>query len=857
MADEQKAKRLEIAHVLFIDIVGYSKLLTDEQSEALQELNQIVRSTDAAREAEAAGELTILPTGDGMALVFTGSVEEPVECALEISRALRAQPSLPVRMGIHGGPIHHVKDANGRENIAGVGINIAQRVMDCGDAGHILVSKRVADDLAQQRRWQPYLHELGDVEVKHGVVVSLVNLYAETIGNPTPPSRFGKIRGSTRTFSKATRKGLSQFARAIFIFVGLVIVLIFVLAIVSVIFAPAIMRTLGKGQVISPRQAPAIPSPPSIADTIKRDVANKIKDQLEVALAAKTKAEVEQSAAGSAIPEKSIAVLPFENLSDDKSAAYFADGIQDEILTKLASIADLKVISRTSTAKYKSKPEDLKTVSQQLGVANVLEGSVQKAADKVRVNVQLIDARADSHLWAKTYDRDLADVFVIQSEVAQEIADSLKAKLSPAEANTVASAPTKDTQAYDLFLKGEFEHRVANSSFRPESFDQAARWYKEAIARDPNFALSIAELAICQLRRHWLTDPLTEAELAEAGKMANQAVTLAPDLAEAHIAVGLFHYYGHRDYEAALTEFQRALQLQPNNALALSFVGFVHRRQNKWALTLDELKKSIELDPRNAYTMGGVAETDIFLRRWQEAADFARRGLTIDPHESTCMRMLLLSSLNGTGNVEEATRLLADVPQDDLLLPNTGMFSMVIGTRGETFVLGRNFEAALKSCETGIVTRTNEWQRYAAIAGIRVLAGDVAGAQPDAEKARELLEARLRDYPHDFRALRAMSWAYLALNRKTDAINTARKSVELLPLEKDAVLGSGNLAALAEMQAQTGAVKEAVENLKKLLSIPAGETVSVARLRIDPVWDPIRNDPGFQQLLTMKERVGP
>ena len=555
--------------------------------------------------------------------------------------------------------------------------------------------------------------------------------------------------------------------------------------------------------------------------------------------------------------DKSIAVLPFENLSDDKGAAYFADGIQDEILTKLASIADLKVISRTSTAKYKSKPEDLKTVSQQLGVANILEGSVQKAADKVRVNVQLIDARADSHLWAKTYDRDLADVFAIQSEVAQEIADSLKAKLSPAEASTVARAPTKDTQAYDLFLKGEFEHRVANSSFRSDSFDQAARWYKAAIERDPNFALAIAQLAICQLRRHWLTDPLTEADVMSAGQMAKQAASLAPDLAEAHIAIGLFHYYGHREYEAALTEFQRALELQPNNALALSFVGFVHRRQNKWDLTLNELKKSIELDPRNAYTMGGVAETDIFLRRWKEAEEFGRRGLTIDPHESTCMRMLLLSSLNGSGDAETAIRLLADFPPEDLILPNTGMFAMVIGTRGETLVLGRNFEAALKSCETGTVATTNGWQRFAATAGIRVLAGDISHARPDAEKARKPLEARLREYPRDFRALRALSWTYLALNRKRDAINTARRAVELLPLEKDAVLGSGNLAALAEMQARTGAVKEAVENLRRLLSIPAGESVSVARLKIDPVWDPIRNDPQFQQLLTIKEHVGP
>jgi len=552
---------------------------------------------------------------------------------------------------------------------------------------------------------------------------------------------------------------------------------------------------------------------------------------------------------GPSLPEKSIAVLPFENLSDDKNAAYFAEGIQDEILTKLASIADLKVISRTSTAKYKSKPEDLKTVSQQLGVANVLEGSVQKAADKVRVNVQLIDARADSHLWAKTYDRDLEDVFAIQSEVAQEIADSLKAKLSPAEATTLATAPTNDTAAYDLFLKGEFEQRVANSNFRPESFDQAARWYKEAIARDPNFALAIAQLAICQLRRHWLTDPLSESELVEVGRTAKQAVTLAPDLAEAHVALGLFHYYGFREYEKALTEFQRAIEFRPNYSLALQFVAFVHRRQGKWDRTLEELKKSIDQDPRDPYVQAGLAETYVFLRRWREAEDTARHALTMDPHEATAMRMLLLSSLNRTGNALEPLRILATFPPDDLLLPNTGMFDMVIGTRGETFVLGRDFNAALKACETGTVARTNEWQRFAAKAGIRVLAGDVTGAHADAEKARDLLEARLSEQPNDFRSLRALSWVYLALDRKADAIKIARQTLDLLPPEKDAVLGSGNLAALAEIQVQTGAVTEAMQNLKKLLSIPAGETISIARMKIDPVWDPICKDPGFQQLL--------
>src|SRR5213596_3225573 len=426
MADESKTKlRLEIAHVLFMDIVDYSKLLTDEQSEALQELNQIVRSTEAAREAEAAGGLTILPTGDGMALVFTGSVEEPVECALEISRALRAQPSLPVRMGIHSGPIHHVKDANGRANIAGVGINIAQRVMDCGDAGHILVSKRVADDLAQQRRWQPYIHELGDVEVKHGVVVSLVNLYAETIGNPTPPTRLEKARGSIPGSRVGTRKALSPLGRAIFILA----VLLLVLAIMSVIFTPAIMRTLDQRRLATLPQ-PTATAPPSLADTIKSAVAKQITDELQGELSRKKNAAVQPAPNGSAIPEKSIAVLPFGNLSRDPDNAYFVEGIQDEILTRLSKIADLKVISRTSTQHYKSAPDNLRDVARQLGVANLLEGSVQKVANAVHVNVQLIRALTDAHLWAETFDRKLTDIFAVESEIAKTVAENLKARLN-------------------------------------------------------------------------------------------------------------------------------------------------------------------------------------------------------------------------------------------------------------------------------------------------------------------------------------------------------------------------------------------------------------------------------------------
>src|SRR6202011_5609741 len=347
------------------------------------------------------------------------------------------------------------------------------------------------------------------------------------------------------------------------------------------------------------------------------------------------------------LPTKSIAVLPFENLSDDKGAAYFADGIQDEILTKLASIADLKVISRTSTAKYKSKPEDLKTGSQQLGVATVLEGTVQKAADKVRVNVQLIDARADSHVWAKSYDRDMKDVFAVESEVAQEIADSLQAKLSPAEASTLATAPTKDTVAYDLFLKGEYEERLAESSRKPESYDQATSWYEQAIARDPNFALAMARLVKNRLERHWFFEQMSEAELAQVRGLAEHALALAPSLAEAHVALGNFYYHGYRQYEQALAEFERALQLQPNASTALEYSGYVHRRQGQWERCLDELKRALEQDPRNATIAGNLAETYVPLRMWKEAERAARHALEIDPHTADGMRTLLKSILDG------------------------------------------------------------------------------------------------------------------------------------------------------------------------------------------------------------------
>jgi len=565
------------------------------------------------------------------------------------------------------------------------------------------------------------------------------------------------------------------------------------------------------------------------------------------------------AAAENELPAKSIAVLPFENLSDDKGAAYFADGIQDEILTKLASIADLKVISRTSTAKYKSKPEDLKTVSQQLGVATILEGSVQKAADKVRVNVQLIDARADSHLWAKTYDRDLADVFAIQSEVAQEIADSLQAKLSPAEANTLAAAPTKDTVAYDLFLRAEHEERLAENSLTPESYEQAAAWYQQAITRDPNFALAMARLVRNRMDRHWFLEQMNDAELAEVRGMAEHAIALAPNLAEAHVALGNFFYHGYRQYEQALAEFERALQLQPSATTALEYSGYVHRRQGQWARCLDEHKRALEQDPRNALLAGNIAATYVTLRMWREAERAARHTLELDPHSGEGMRALLDSIVRGSGDINETQRVLATFPAENkiLLTADFGDISNVMGDRAYVFVLAREFKAALKGWEAAGSTAIDQRRQLSARVAIRVLAGDLIGAQAETEKARQLLEERLRERPNEISSMTQLSWIYLALKRNSDATKLARQAAELLPPEKDALVGNLLLAGLAEIEARSGATAEAIAILRRLLTIPAGETVSIARLKIDPVWDPIRNDPQFQQLLTIKERVGP
>src|SRR5437868_982712 len=599
---------LEIVHVLFLDIVGYSKRLTDEQQALIDQLNQVVRNSAVFQTAEGADRLIKIPTGDGMALIFYNSPEQPVECALEISRGLKGFPELPVRMGVHSGPVSAVTDLNDRTNAAGIGINVAQRVMDCGDSGHILLSKRVAEDLQQYGRWRPYLHDLGEMEVKHGSQVHVFNLYTHGAGNPDLPVKLRQVKPTRRPDS-----------------------------------TPAQARPAQKGEAARERM--------------------------------------------------SICVLPFANMSGDAEQEYFSDGISEDIITDLSKVSALHVISRNTAFTFKGKPVDVRQVAGQLNVSHVLEGSVRKAAGRVRITAQLIDGSSDSHVWAERSDRDLNDIFALQVEISRAIVDALKVKLLPEEKKAIERRGTENVDAYNLYLMARQSYATG---FEGDGRVNEAiiRLCRRAVEIDSNYAEAWALIAMAEMLLRSTFDRGGDGGLAAA----ERALELNADLAEAH-AVKARILSEEKRHDEASREIEIALRLDPESQQVNKCAGVLRFRQQRLKESIRYFEKAVALeegdfgsagmlitcytaignreaarqaaeitlaraekvlvhDRNNGSAMGHGSDALAVLGQRERAKDWMGRALLIDPENITMRYNFVCALANHLNDKEAALEML-------------------------------------------------------------------------------------------------------------------------------------------------------------------------------------------------------
>jgi TolB-like protein/class 3 adenylate cyclase/Flp pilus assembly protein TadD len=772
-AEVKEQIRLEVAHILFIDIVGYSKLSINEQRAVVDELTRVVRSSDQYQKAEAAGRLIKIPTGDGMALVFYTSQEAPAQCAIEISSALKAHSRLRVRMGVHSGPVSGVIDVNGHANLAGAGINMAQRVMACGDAGHILVSKHVAEDLEEYEHWRPLLHDLGTCEVKHGMRVGIANLCADQVGNPQLPKKFQALK---RRSVRLRWAGVTAALLAL-----------------AVIIAGIAMFSRSR-----------------VRSTL-------------------------------AAPKKSIAVLPLENLSEEKENAYFADGIQDELLSNLAKIKDLKVISRTSVMQYKSGiTRNLKEIAQQLGVSNVVEGSVRRSGSHIRVSVQLIDAQTDRHLWVQNYDRTLADSLALQGELATEIAAGVGATLSPQEKARVEAKPTNNPAAYDAYLRGRAF--AASSPLDKPTVENAIQSYQEAVKLDSNFALAWARLSYAQSGSYWNGFDPSPAQLAAAKDSLDRALALDPNLPETHLALGYYRYFGQLDFTGGLEEFQQAEKGLPNNFDVVEAIGFIQRRLGRWDAAIAAQRRTVELDPRNIDAALNLATTYRCVRRFPEVHAIADRILALEPTNTSAL-FLKAHAFWSAGDLEAVEPLLAN--------PGTDPF-----VRGVQALFKRHYDAAVeifsKALAGAPVEDGIDFNLLLNLGLTQQRAGEVAAARATYQQAVEEAQRQLKkvtpDHHHEAWPRDNLGWAYAGLGESASAVAEGQKAMVMRPASKDPFEGPAQEENMAGIYALLGDAEHAIPILKRLLQIPYRNAITPALLRLDPIWDQIRNDPRFQKL---------
>lgn len=563
-AELERDAELEIGHVLFMDIVGFSKLLVDEQSDCSDRLNQIVRSTGQFRAAEAEGKLIRLPTGDGMVLVFFTSPEAPVRCAVEIAKGLKSSSGFGLRMGIHSGPVNKISDVNDRSNLAGGGINIAQRVMACGDAGHILLSKRVAEDLEQHSKWRPHLQDLGECEVKHGVRVSVVNLCTGEVGNAELPDKFTRAKHEQDAAAAAAGHAVAIHRRKVALLAGAILALL----------------AVGVGfWVFSQRKA--------------------------------------ATAILAAARIGSLAVKPLDNLSGDKNKEYFADGMTDELINKLSQIGALKrVISRSTMMKYKLSPKSAAEIARELNVAAVVEGSVVLSGDQARISVELIEASTDKNLWTNSYTRSVANIVNLQNEVALAIANAIALKLTPLEKARLTSARVVNPQAYDYYLRGKFFFGSGK-----ETTDASIEMLEKSVSLDGTFADAWAELSLAYGSKAFFLEAGTKQWEVKAEEAVAKALQLDPELPAAHLAKArvLWRPSNGFQHEKAIAETRNALAVDPNFGEGHFYLGAIYFHVGLIEESLQQLNRADELDPGILMVKFEIAVNALYHGRYNDA----------------------------------------------------------------------------------------------------------------------------------------------------------------------------------------------------------------------------------------------
>lgn len=780
----------KLAAIMFTDMVGYSALSQRDDKlalELLEEHREILRKIFPKFNGT-----EIKTIGDAFLVEFQSALEA-AECGIAIQRTLAHRnadaPSdrqIQVKIGIHiGDVVHRAGD------VYGDGVNIASRIEPLAGAGGICVSMDVERQIrnAVETRFE----KLAPTELKNiSVAMDLFRIVLPWEIQSEIRSELSTARASFRPDGQQSAIDKAPATSARFPWHEIVIGILLLAALIGGAFL-----------------------------WLHRDTSSR------------NTAATAPSSASSTIPEKSIAVLPFENLSDDKSNAYFAEGIQDEILTRLAKIAALKVISRSSTQKYKSAPDNLREVGKQLGVANLLEGSVQKIANTVKVNVQLIRARTDEHLWAESYNRKLDDVFAVEGEVANAIAEQLNAKLSGAEAKAVSEKPTQNAAAYDAYLRGI----AIDGTGTVETSKGAAAAYAEAVRLDPNFGLAWARLAMARSHLYFNGVDRSVNSAGAVKEAADQAMTLAPNAGETWIAQGIYRYRVLRDYNAALQSYAEAVNRLPNSSLVLEQMAHVERRQGQWEQAVQHYQAAAQLDPRSIDVLSNLSDALQSLRRFKEAEVVIDRMSEVSPGSESVLAARI-GFFQNDGRLKEAGEVLSKAP------PNSQNDGLALQKILQLFY-ERKFDAAIKQTQENTPPSTaNDVRTLTLLAFCQKHAGKEDDARATFQRVVALIKPE--ETTVDARVLPSfLAWAYAGLGEKEKALDEAKKAVAMY--KDDALSKAFTEQVLAEVQAMFGDFDPAIATLAHLLEAPNGSTRG--QVRIDPFWDPLRKDPRFQKLI--------